>query len=170
MQNKSGKTGSENKRTILFAVLFFLLMLQYSLLQDPAEGEAPQVSLFPQRYISGESLKTIPTKKKTADIGGIDMTPVMSEEERALYKEALRQKNRRRFTRKNVNAYVEELLKDREKVPVTEIEVGDLRDLIRLVYVSIYAGNAANVYKVRRSMRRVKIGEYTMPYFEILRR
>ena len=28
MQNKSGKTGSENKRTILFAVLFFLLMLQ----------------------------------------------------------------------------------------------------------------------------------------------
>ena len=141
-----------------------------ALLQDPAEGEAPQVSLFPQRYISGESFKTIPTKKKTADIGGIDMTPVMSEEERALYKEALRQKNRRRFTRKNVNAYVEELLKDREKIPVTEIEVGDLRDLIRLVYVSIYAGNAANVYKVRRSMRRVKIGEYTMPYFEILRR
>ena len=53
-----------------------------ALLQDPAEGEAPQVSLFPQRYISGESLKTIPTKKKTADIGGIDMTPVMSEEEK----------------------------------------------------------------------------------------
>ena len=139
-------------------------------LSDDAEGASPQITLFPQRYISAESLKTIPLKKKMAEIGTIDMTPVMSEEERALYKEALRQKNRRRFTRKNINAYVSELLKDREKIPVTEIEVQDRRDVIRLIYVSIYAGNAANIYKVRRTSRRAEVGGCTIPYFEILKR
>ena len=94
----------------------------------------------------------------------------MTEEERALYKEALRQKNRRRFTRKNVNAFVMELLKDKERIPVTEIEINSKRDLIRLIYISIYAGNQANIYKVKRTSRSVHIGDYSLPYFEIIRR
>lgn len=139
-------------------------------LNDDAYDVTPKITLFPQSYICTESLKTIPVKKKMAEIGNIDMTPVMSEEERALYKEALRQRNRRRFTRKNINAYVSELLKDREKVPVTEIEVLSRRDVIRLIYVSIYAGNPANIYKVRRSRHRAEVGGCRIPYFEIIRR
>ena len=139
-------------------------------LNDEAGDAAPRITLFPQSCISTESLKTIPVKKKMTQIGNIDMTPVLSEEERALYKEALKQKNRRRFTRKNINAYVSELLKDREKVPVTEIEVQNRRDVIRLIYVSIYAGNPANLYKVRRSRRRTEVAGCRIPYFEIMRR
>ena len=134
------------------------------------EKDSMKISIYPQKYVSPESLKTIPVKKRMTEIGAIDTDPVMTEEERALYKEALRQKNRRRFTRKNVNAFVEELLKDKEKIPVTEIEINSKRDLIRLIYISIYAGNAANVYKVKRSSRNVRIGNYSLPYFEIIRR
>ena len=128
------------------------------------------VSLFPQRFMDPESLKTMPVKKKMAEIGRIDTTPVMSEEERALYKEALRQKNRRRFTRRNINEYLSELLKDREKIPVTDISVTSRRDVIRLIYVSIYSGNAANNYTIRRTHENVRIGEYSIPFFEIIRR
>ena len=134
------------------------------------EKESMKISIYPQRYISPESLKTMPVKKQMTEIGIIDSAPVMTEEERTLYKEALRQKNSRRFTRKNVNAFVEELLKDKEKIPVTEIEINSKRDLIRLIYISIYAGNAANVYKVKRTSRNVQVGTYSLPYFEIIRR
>lgn len=137
---------------------------------DADEKEDLKISMYPQRYISPESLKTIPVKKQMTEIGTIDTAPVMTEEERMLYKEALRQKNRRRFTRKNVNDYVEELLKDKEKIPVTDVEINSKRDLIRLIYISIYAGNAANIYKVKRASHNVRIGEYSMPYFEIIRR
>ena len=132
--------------------------------------EGPKISVFPQRFLSVESLKTMPVKKKLADIVSIDTTPVMSDEERALYKEALKQKNRRRFTRKNINTYVSELLQDREKIPVTEIEINTKRDLIRVIYISVYAGNPANIYKVKRSEEKVAMGEYNLPYFEIIKR
>lgn len=141
-----------------------------SALFEADEKESMKISIYPQRYISPESLKTMPVKKQMTEIGIIDTAPVMTEEERTLYKEALRQKNRRRFTRKNVNAFVEELLKDKEKIPVTEIEINSKRDLIRLIYISIYAGNAANVYKVKRTSRNVQVGTYSLPYFEIIRR
>lgn len=126
-------------------------------------------SVFSQHYLSPESLKTIPVKKKLADIDEIKKTEVLSEKERALYKEALRMKNRNRFSRKNINQYVVTLLGDREKLPVTEIPVESTRDFIRIIYISIYAGNRANNYRVKRSDKRVKIGEYELPYFEILK-
>ena len=126
-------------------------------------------SIFSQNFLSPESLKTIPVKKKLADIESLKKAEVLSEKERALYKEALRRKNRSRFSRKNINRYVVTLLGDRERMPVTEIPVMSKRDFIRIVYISIYAGNRANNYKVIRSERRVRIGEYELPYFEIVK-
>lgn len=130
-------------------------------------SEEVHFSIYPQKYISPESLRTIPVKKNTADISQIKTAEIMSEEERQLYKEALKAQNRRRFTRKNINDYVIQLLKDREKIPVTEIEIESKRDIIRIIYISIYSGNKANNYKIKRSERRVRIGEYEIPYFEI---
>lgn len=127
-------------------------------------------SLYPQRYLSPESLKTLPVRKQLAEISRINTADVMSEEERALYKEALRQQNRRRFTRKNINAYVTELLKEKEKLPVTEIPIGSDRDLIRIIYISIYSGNPTNNYQVKRTRKKVEIGNYKFPYFEITKR
>ncbi|MCR5339186.1 MAG: DUF5716 family protein [Lachnospiraceae bacterium] len=138
--------------------------------ESAGEGCAPRVSMFPQRYLSGESLRPLPVKKKLSEIDRIDTSFVMTDEERAFYKEALREKNRRRFTRRHIDAYVADLLKDREKVPVTEIKIDSKRDVIRLMYVSIYAGNAANCYKVKRTKKKVRIGDYNIPYFEVIRR
>ena len=94
----------------------------------------------------------------------------MSDEERMLYKEALKQKNRLRFSRKNINEYVGTLLEGREKMSVEEIAVESKRDLIRIIYISIYAGNRANNYEVKRTGKRIKKMGYEFPLFEIIKR
>ena len=94
----------------------------------------------------------------------------MSAEERQLYKEALRMKNRNRFSRKNINAYVMELLKDRTQMAVNEIPAESRRDLLRIIYISIYAGNRSNNYTIRRTRERTQIAGFSLPYFDIIRK
>lgn len=126
-------------------------------------------ALYPQNYISPESLKTIPVTKKNGVVDNFSGLVSMSQEERLLYKEALKHKNRIRFSRKNINEYVDVLLKEREKIGVDAIPVETRRDLIRIIYISIYSGNKSNNYKIKRSDKRVKIGNCEIPYFEIER-
>lgn len=127
-------------------------------------------ALYPQNYLSPESFQTIPVAKKAGIIDAMSTENRMTEEERRLYKEALRERNRTRFSRKNINEYVMTLLQGRERIAVDEIPLKTRRDLIRVIYISIYAGNRSNNYTVTRSTERVKVGEFTFPYFEIIRK
>ena len=127
-------------------------------------------NIFPQGYISPESFRTIPIMKKEGNVEQLSGKIVMSDEERELYKEALKRKNRERFSRKNINEYVLSVLKDRDKISVEEIPVETRKDLIRLIYVSIYSGNRSNNYEVKRTNRRIKKLEFELPDFEILKR
>ncbi len=127
-------------------------------------------SLYPQSYVSPESLQTIPVTKKLGTVSKFSDDAGMSEEERQLYKEALRMKNRSRFSRKNINEYVVNLLDGRDELPVTEVPVASRRDLIHIIYISIYAGNRSNNYTIKRSGRQVEMQGYSLPYFDILRK
>ena len=127
-------------------------------------------AVYPQNYLSPESLQTIPIAKKMGAVDKISEENRMSEEERQLYKEALRMKNRNRFSRKNINEYVTELLGERRQMPVNEIPVESRRDLIRIIYISIYAGNRANNYTVRRTGTRIEIDGFSLPYFDIIKK
>lgn len=127
-------------------------------------------SLYPQNYISPESLQTIPVTKKLGTISKFSDDTGMSEEDRLLYKEALRMKNRSRFSRKNVNEYVVNLLNGRDAMPVTEVPVESRRDLIRIIYISIYAGNHSNNYTIKRSGKQVEMKGYSLPYFDIVKK
>ena len=126
-------------------------------------------NLFPQSFISPESLKTLPVRRDYTDISSLGSGEVLSEELRETYKEALREKNRRRFSRKNINQFVVDIMGEREKIAVTDIPVESRRDLIRIIYISIYSGNRANNYRIERTDRQVKLGGFTLPYFDILR-
>ena len=127
-------------------------------------------AVFSQGYLSPESLRTIPVSKKDGSVDALSEGIAMSEEQRALYKEALRQKNRLRFSRKNINEYVLMLLDGRERISAEEITIESRRDLIRMIYISIYAGNRANNYELIRSEKRIKKLEFELPDFEIVRR
>lgn len=127
-------------------------------------------SLYPQNYISPESLQTIPVTKKMDAISGFSNQAQMSEADRLLYKEALKRRNRSRFSRKNINEYVVNLLGDRDKMAVTEVPVESVRDLIRIIYISIYSGNRANIYEINRSGKQVEMQGYSLPYFDIVKK
>lgn len=135
--------------------------------EEPFEGV---FSLYPQNYISPESIQTIPVTKKMDAISGFSNQVQMSEADRLLYKEALRRKNRNRFSRKNINEYVINLLGDRDKMPVTEVPVESVRDLIRIIYISIYSGNRSNHYAISRSGKQVEMQGYSLPYFDIVKK
>lgn len=138
---------------------------------DEAENELSRlVVLYPQNYISPESLQSIPVVKAPGKVDELSEENRMSEEERRLYKEALRMKNRNRFSRKNINAFVMALLKDCKRMPVNEIPVESRRDLLRIIYISIYAGNRANNYTIERTKERTEIAGFSLPYFEIIRK
>ncbi len=127
-------------------------------------------SIYVQGYLSPESMRTIPVTKKNGIVDDISEGAAMTEEERLLYKEALRMKNRTRFSRKNINEYVVSLMKDKEKMSVEEIPVESKRDLIRIIYISIYAGNRSNNYEVVRTGKRVKRMGFEFPVFDIIKR
>ena len=127
-------------------------------------------SLYPQNYISPESLQMIPVVRKMDTVSPFSEHAGMNEADRLLYKEALKRKNRSRFSRKNINEYVVALLGDREEIPVTEVPVKSDRDLIRIIYISIYAGNRSNNYEIRRSRRQVEMQGYSLPYFDIIKK
>lgn len=128
------------------------------------------MALYPQNYISPESLQSIKVTKKLGRVDELSTENRMSEEERQLYKEALRVKNRNRFSRKNINAYVMTLLKDCSRMPVNDVPVESRRDLLRIIYISIYAGNRSNNYTIQRTGERTEIAGFSLPYFEIIRK
>ena len=70
-------------------------------------------SIYTQGYISPESLRAIPVSRKNVVVDNLSEVQLMSDEQRLLYKEALKQKNRQRFSRKNINEYVSTLLEGR---------------------------------------------------------
>lgn len=135
-----------------------------------SEDAMSMFSFFPQNYIAPESLKTIPVSRGYVKVDDLSGMITMTETERAIYKEAMREKNRRRFSRKNINEYVSSLLGERERIKVSDIPLETKRDIIRMIYVSIYAGNRSNIYEIRRLGDRVKKLEYELPEFEIIRR
>ena len=146
-------------------------MNEDSMAGDEISAELAEIcSVYFQSYVSPESLRTIPVTKKNSVVDEMSGNIAMSKEERLLYKEALRRKNRTRFSRKNINEYVVSLLAGKEKMSVEEIPVETRRDLIRIIYISIYSGNRANNYEIKRTDKRVKRLGYEFPLFEIIKR
>lgn len=140
-----------------------------NLYENTAEDVLEMFRLYPQKYMDSESLKAIPVLKRQGIVDEVGNGIIMTEQEREIYKEALKEKNRNRFTRKNINAYVETLLEKQPRIKASSLELDGKRDVIRLVYISIYGNNKANTYRVERNTQRIKVGDYEIPDFDIVK-
>lgn len=126
-------------------------------------------SLFPQAFLDNESQRTIPVSRKLGIVDELSGELQLNEEERAIYREAFKEKNRIRFSRKNINAYVQTLLEGKERVKASSIAIESKRDMIRIIYISLYSGHKANCYTIERSSTRVRINGFEFPDFEIVK-
>ena len=127
------------------------------------------IHLYPQHFLSPESFQTIPNIKDISQIDELE-GGVITESEKELYKELLREKNRRRFSRKNINQYVMEVLAGKERMKASALPVETRRDMIRLIYINLYGNNKANNYAVERSDESMIINGYRFSDFQIVRR
>lgn len=55
-------------------------------------------------------------------------------------------------------------------MPVTEVPVESVRDLIRIIYISIYSGNRSNNYEISRSRKQVEIQGYSLRILTLLKK
>ena len=126
--------------------------------------------MFPQNFISGESLKTIGISKKIADVDEIFTSQIIPEEEMLKRRAALKNKTEHRFSRKNINAFVRILLKDRAEIDASEIEVTSKRDMIRLIFISIYGRDRKSEFIVMPKEKIINEKGFTFKDFTLKRR
>jgi hypothetical protein len=142
---------------------------EHNIYEEAPESWMELFHLYPQGFIDNESQRTIPVTRKFGGVDDLGSELQITEEERAIYKEAFMEKNRTRFSRKNINAYVGELLEGKERLKASTIPIANRRDMIRIIYISLYGNNRANCYTVERSRERIKVAGFEFPDFDIVR-
>jgi hypothetical protein len=126
--------------------------------------------IFPQRFLDKESLKTIVVSKKIGMVEDIGEDFSLSDDERNHYLSLWNERNKNRFSRKNINAYVEELLEKQDRVAASALTINNRRDMIRIIFISLYGRNVAGCYKIEQKNYKVTRNEFTFTDFDIIRR
>ncbi|ADL50601.1 hypothetical protein Clocel_0831 [Clostridium cellulovorans 743B] len=116
-------------------------------------------NIFPQSFIDSDSLYVVPISKKMALPEKLSDKFGISEEERELRKLALKEKNKNRFSRKNINAYVHELLKDKKAVLASTIPLTTKRDLIKIIFISLYGKDRKSIYKTTQLNEIISVND-----------
>ncbi len=104
-------------------------------------------NIFPQAFIDSDSLYVVPISKKISLPEVLGDNHGISEEERALRKLAMQERSKNRFSRKNINTYVEALLKDNKVILASTLPLESKRDLIRVIFISLYGRDKKSIYK-----------------------
>lgn len=126
-------------------------------------------NIFPQGFIDSDSLYVIPISKKVALPEELNAQLGMSEEERELRKLALQEKNRNRFSRKNINSYIDELLKDKKAVLASTLPLENKRDLIRIIFISLYGKDKKSIYRTTQMKEIISVNDFRFCDFLIER-
>jgi len=126
-------------------------------------------NIFPQGFIDSDSLYAVPITKKISLPEVLSDSLGISEEERALRKLAMQEKSRGRFSRKNINAYVGELLKDNKAVLASTLPLESKRDLIKIIFISLYGRDKKSIYKAVPLNEIITINDFRFRDFIIER-
>lgn len=126
-------------------------------------------NIFPQGFIDSDSLYVVPISKKISLPQELSSAFGISVEERELRKLALQEKNKNRFSRKNINAYVEEQLKNKKVVLASTLPLDSKRDLIKIIFISLYGKDKKSIYKTTNTNEMISINDFRFRDFLIER-
>lgn len=127
-------------------------------------------NIFPQSFIDGDSLYVVPITKKMALPDVLTHDLGLSADERALRKLTLQEQSRRRFSRKNINSFVDELLKDSNSVLASTLPLETKRDLIKLIFISLYGRDKKSIYSTSSLNELITVNNFKFQDFLIQRR
>lgn len=141
-----------------------------SMVEDIPEGLCSIFNIFPQGFLSSESLKAIPVSRKITSIDELHRPLELTDEERELRRQITLERNRRRFSRKNIERYVMQLLEGRDDIMASEVPMTTRRDMIRMIFVDIYGHRLKSGYVVIPTNDYVETNGYRFKDFKIARR
>jgi hypothetical protein len=139
-------------------------------LYDEADDNILEIfNIFPQGFIDSDSLYVIPISRKLALPEELTSTLGLTEEERELRKLALQERNKNRYSRKNINNYINELLSEQNAVLASSLPLQSKRDLIRIIFISLYGRDKKSIYKITKTDETIAINDFRFSDFLIER-
>lgn len=126
-------------------------------------------NVFVQKYLSEESIKKVPEKKSYEEVATINVAEMLTDEEKALKKKLLLDKQMARFYRKKIESFVSELLRDKTLIMASDIPITNRKDFENLIYIRLFAIESL-VYRVKKTDQRVKTDKCEFTDFEIIRK
>jgi len=144
--------------------------------QDNIDEDAPDelcalFNIFPQGFISEESIMTMPISRKITDVEEVLDSAEISEEEKQKAQRKLYAKYKNRFSRKNIDSYViNGLLADKTTVKASDIPCETKRDMIRIAFIHMYGQDLHAAYMVTTTENIVSNQGFVFRDFEVRRK
>ena len=139
-------------------------------LTSEAEESLQQIfNVFPQGFIDNDSLYTIPISRKMYKPEQFSQGLGISQQEREIRKKALQEKNKNRFSKGNINRYVDEILKDKKTVLASTLPLKNKRDLIRIIFINLYSKDQTAHYKTTKTNHMIEVDSFRFADFIIER-
>lgn len=106
-------------------------------------------NIFPQGFVSEESIMTMPISRKITDVDKVFDPENISEEEKRAVQYRIYEKYKNRFSKKNIISFVlGTLLKDKQFVLASDIVTETKRDMIRIAFISLFGKDPRSEYRV----------------------
>lgn len=126
-------------------------------------------NIFPQGFFDGDSLYVVPISKKMSLPEVLSDELGISLEERELRKLVMQERSRNRFSRSNINTYIDEILKESKAVLASTLPLENKRDLIRMIFISLYGRDRKSIYRVEPVDEVIKVNDFKFCDFMIER-
>lgn len=126
--------------------------------------------VFPQNFIDEKSLYISNEGKKDFNPQEIDSASIVSKEERQQKIKQLKEKNKVRMSRENVDKFVLNALGDNKTINASSLELNEVKDFIRVIYIIVYGKSKLVHYKIKKLKNKVSVKEYSFNDFEIWRK
>lgn len=139
-------------------------------INDEADAALLQVfDIFPQNFLDSDSFYVMPISRKMELPQVISGSLGLSAEERRQQKLRLQEKNRNRFSRKNINDFVLAKLRNNEGFLASTLPLASKRDLIRLIFISLYGRHSRTDYNIELLKQPVSVNGFQFVDFRITR-
>ncbi|MHB1454271.1 MAG: Wadjet anti-phage system protein JetA family protein [Saccharofermentanales bacterium] len=140
-----------------------------SLYDDSGDDLLKVFNIFPQGFIDGDSLYVVPISRRLSPPEELAGSFGLSQEERDIRRMALHEKSRNKFSRRNINDYVNSVLQENKAILASALPLSSNRDFIRLIFISLYGHDRHSAYRVIRGIEMVEVGRYRFNDFTIER-
>jgi hypothetical protein len=127
-------------------------------------------SVFTQNFIDEKSLYISTEGKKTFKPEKINKSNKLSKEERENKIKYIKEKSKNRLSRKNIDEYVLNILKDKKVTNASMLPIENSKDFVKIIYILLYSKSKFVNYTVKKLNKSVTINNFIFNDFEIWRK